>query len=141
MDNYSKKAHSVYRLTYHAVFVTKYRREVMDGEIISFIRGLAGRLMEGYGGRLLELNGEADHLHILFELPPGKAPSVVVCSLKTQISKEVRAKYRERIREKLWKDSFWSDSYFLTTTGGASIETLEAYIQKQGQPKRKYRKR
>ena len=42
-----------------------------------------------------------------------------------------------------WKDSFWSDSYFLTTTGGANIETLEQYIQQQGikKSKRKYAKR
>ena len=40
------------------------------------------------------------------------------------------------------KDSFWSDSYFITTTGGADIETLEKYIQDQSieKPKRKYTK-
>ena len=86
------------------------------------------------------MNGEEDHIHILFELPPSAAPSVVICSLKTQLSKEVRKRFGEQIRGKLWKDSFWSDSYFLSTTGGADIETLEKYIQEQGvmKPKRKY---
>ena len=96
-----------------------------------------------YQGKLLKLNGEPDHIHILFELPATAAPSVVVCSLKTQLSKEVRAKFWDEIKDKLWKDSFWSDSYFITTTGGANIETLERYIQDQGieKPKRKYTKR
>lgn len=76
-------------------------------------------------------NGEPDHIHILFELPPSAASSVVICSLKTQLSREVRKRYAGQIREKLWKDSIWSDSYFLATTGGADIETLERYIQRQ----------
>ena len=79
----------------------------------------------------------------MFELTATAAPSVVVCSLKTQLSKEIRAIFWGEIKDKLWKDSFWSDSYFITTTGGADIETLEKYIQDQGieKPKRKYTKR
>ena len=82
-------------------------------------------------GNLIEFNGEA--IHILFELPPSVAPSTVICSLKTQLSRETRKRYPEQIRGRLWKDSFWSDSYFLATTGGADIETLERYIKKQGE--------
>ena len=95
---------------------------------------------ECFGGILMEFNGEPDHIHILFELSPSAAPFQVICSLKTQLSKEVRMKYAGQIREKLWKDSFWSDSYFLSTTGGANLEVLEQYIQQQGieKQKRKY---
>ena len=140
-ENYTRNAHSVCRLTYHAVFVIKYRRKVISHEILQCIREYAQYLItERYHGKLMELNGEEDHIHILFELPPSAAPSVVICSLKTQLSKEVRKRFGEQIRNKLWKDSFWSDSYFLSTTGGADIETLEKYIQEQGvmKPKRKY---
>jgi len=79
---------------------------------------------------LIEFNRETSH--ILFEMPPSVAPSTVICSLKTQFSRETRKRYPEQIRGRLWKDSFWSNSYFLATTGGADIETLERYIQKQG---------
>lgn len=129
---YQKSHHSVYRLSYHAVFVIKYRRKVIDAEMMEMIRGLAARLLAGYGGRLIELNGEEDHIHLLFELPPVMAPSRAVGSLKTQISKEIRAAYPDRIHGKLWKDTFWSASYFLTTTGGASLETVKRYIESQG---------
>ena len=141
MDDLNRKRHAVYKLTYHAVFVIKYRRRVMTEPIITHMRQYATHLIEQcYQGKLLELNGEPDHIHILFELPATAAPSVVVCSLKTQLSKEVRAKFWDEIKDKLWKDSFWSDSYFITTTGGANFETLERYIQDQGieKPKRKY---
>ena len=144
---YSRRAHSVCCLTYHAVFVIKYRRKVIDDEIMEFMKNHTRYLIEDrFKGKMLEFNGEEDHIHILFELPPSAAPSVIVCSLKTQLSKEVRKRYMEQIQGKLWKDSFWSDSYFLSTTGGANIETLDEYIKQQGvekpeRPKRKYVKR
>lgn len=146
-EKYNRRAHSVCCLTYHAVFVIKYRRKVIDSEIMEFMKNHTRYLIEDrFNGKMLEFNGEEDHIHILFELPPSAAPSVIVCSLKTQLSKEVRKRYMEQIQGKLWKDSFWSDSYFLSTTGGASLETLEEYIKQQGvekpeRPKRKYVKR
>ena len=118
---YNRRAHSVCCLTYHAVFVIKYRRKVIDAEIMEFMKNHTRYLIEDrFKGKMLEFNGEEDHIHILFELPPSAAPSVIVCSLKTQLSKEVRKRYMEHIQGKLWKDSFWSDSYFLSTTGGVS---------------------
>lgn len=125
-EGYTRRAHFVCRLTYHAVFVVKYRRKVISSEIMAFMEQHTKYLIEEcFGGVLLEFNGEQDHIHILFELPPSAAPSMVICSLKTQLSREVRKRYTGQIREKLWKDSFWSNSYFLSTTGGADIETLE----------------
>mgnify|MGYP000009619389 FL=1 len=144
MDDFNRKRHAVYKLTYHAVFVIKYRRKVMSEPIIEHMRQYAAHLIgQCYQGRLIELNGEPDHIHILFELPATAAPSVVVCSLKTQLSKEIRANFWDEIKDKLWNNIFWSDSYFITTTGGADIETLEKYIQDQGieKPKRKYTKK
>lgn len=134
---YKRHQHSVYLLTYHAVFVTKYRRKVITTEILKFMRENTRRLLEKNGGSLLEFNGEEDHIHVLFELPPISTPSKVIGALKTQLSRNVRTEYGDQLRDKLWKDSFWSDSYFLTTTGGASIDVIEEYIQQQGTPRKK----
>ncbi len=103
MDDFNRKRHAVYKLTYHAVFVIKYRRKVMSEPIIDHMRQYAAHLIgQCYQGRLIELNGEPDHIHILFELPATAAPSVVVCSLKTQLSKEIRANFWDEIKDKLW---------------------------------------
>lgn len=68
---YSRRAHSVCRLTYHAVFVVKYRRKVISPGIMDFFKVHAKYLIEKrFRGNLTEFNGEADHVHILFELPP-----------------------------------------------------------------------
>ena len=130
MDDFNRKRHAVYKLTYHAVFVIKYRRKVMSEPIIEHMRQYAAHLIgQCYQGRLIELNGEPDHIHILFELPATAAPSVVVCSLKTQLSKEIRANFWDEIKDKLWNNIFWSDSYFITTTGGATIETMKTIFK------------
>ena len=141
---YTMYAHSVCRITYHAVLVIKYRRKVIDDDMMQYMRTYVKHLIEDcYLGKLVEFNGESDHVHILFEIPPTLTPAKVICNLKTQTSKRMRSQYHDRITNKLWRESFWSDSYFLTTTGGASIEILEKYIQEQGieKPKRKYTKR
>ena len=93
-----------------------------------------------YRGSLLEMNGEADHIHILFELPPQAALSNIICNLKTQASKEVRRKFGEQLASQLWGGKFWSESYFVASTGGASIDTLEKYIQEQGVVREKRKK-
>ena len=59
MDDFNRKRHAVYKLTYHAVFVIKYRRKVMSEPIIDHVRQYAAHLIEQcYQGRLIELNGE-----------------------------------------------------------------------------------
>ena len=68
MDDFNRKRHAVYKLTYHAVFVIKYRRKVMSEPIIEHMRQYAAHLIgQCYQGRLIELNGEPDYIHILFE--------------------------------------------------------------------------
>ena len=96
---YNRRAHSVCCLIYHAVFVIKYRRKVIDAEIMEFMKNHTRYLIEDrFNGKMIKFNGDEDHIHILFELPPSAAPSVIVCSLKTQLSKEVRKRYMEQIQ-------------------------------------------
>ena len=141
---YTLRAHSVCKLVYHAVFVIKYRRKAINSEMMTNMQEYCKYLIESkYEGKLIEFNGESDHVHILFELPPTASPAIIVCNLKTQLSKRMKMKYEHYYKDKLWNGTFWSDSYFLTTAGGASVEILEQYIQQQGieKKKRKYVKK
>ena len=68
MDNktYTRNAHSVCCLTYYAVFVIKYRRKVITPEILAFMRSHTDYLIsQRYHGKLLEFNGEEDHIHMI----------------------------------------------------------------------------
>ena len=113
MNDFHKNQHSVYRLTYHVVFVVKYRRQAITDEIAAFMEEDVTRLLELKGGSLGAFNHDKDHVHMLIELPPQAAPSVVVCILKTQTAKNIRLQFKEEIMSCLWGDAFWSESYFI----------------------------
>ena len=139
--DYNRKSHSVFALTYHIVFVTKYRRPVITDEIGDFMKDHAAYLCGRFGGDLLSAETDRDHMHLLVSMPPDVAPSRLVTTLKTQLSKEVRAEYREHVRKYLWEDSsFWSSSYFIASTGSTVLEKVREYIdsQRTEEHKRKY---
>ena len=138
---YNRKAHSVYLLTYHIVFVTKYRRPVISDEIGCFMKNHAAYLCGRFGGEMVSAETDGDHIHLLVSMPPDVAPSRLVATLKTQLSKEVRAEYTEHVRKYLWGDApFWSNSYFIASTGTTVMEKVKEYIEKQKteEHKRKY---
>ena len=139
--DYNRKAHSVYLLTYHIVFVTKYRRPVITDEIGDFMKNHTAYLCGRSGGDLISAETDRDHIHLLVSMPPDVAPSRLVTTLKTQLSKEVRLEYTDHVRQYLWGDvPFWSSSYFIATTGTAVMEKVKEYIESQRteEHKRKY---
>ncbi len=141
MNDYRSGSHSVYLLTYHIIFVTKYRKKVITDEMGDFMKDLAEYLCENQNCEMLSAETDSDHMHLLVSMPPDLAPVKLINSLKTQLSKEVRSRYREHIQKYLWGDSpFWSASYFCATTGSVSMETVKQYIegQRTDEHKRKY---
>jgi putative transposase len=138
---YKKKAHSVYLLTYHIVFVTKYRRPVITDEIGDYMKAHAAYLCGRFNGEMLSAETDRDHIHLLVSMPPDVTPSRLIGTLKTQLSKEVRANFQEHIQKYLWGDApFWSNSYFIASTGTTSLEKVREYIENQRteEHKRKY---
>jgi putative transposase len=132
MEEYRHHRHSVFRLTYHLVLVTKYRHKCITPVVLADLIDTAGTTLEKLGCRLVEANGEDDHLHLLIETNPAHAPAVVVNSLKTVTSRLIRKKHAVYLGKFYWKPFFWEQSYFIVTTGGASIEAVRKYIESQG---------
>ena len=146
MEGYTHSRHSVYRLVYHMVFVTKWRKPAITEEVGGFMVATARRLCAGYGGELISGETDLDHIHLLVSLPPSWCPTDAVRSLKTQLSKEVHADpyYDSIIKKHIFGDApLWSPSYFVATAGSVSLETVKGYIESQrtDEHKRKYEKR
>jgi len=91
---------------------------------------------------MLSAETDCDHIHMLVSMPPDLAPSKLVATLKTQLSKEIRSVYKEQIEKQLWGGAFWSSSYFIATTGTTVLENVKKYIESQrtDEHKRKYEK-
>jgi putative transposase len=80
----------VHSLNYHLVFVTKYRRRPITRRVREFLKDVFTQVCADFGGSLEEMDGEADHLHLLVSMPPKVAPATLVNSLKGVSSRHVR---------------------------------------------------
>lgn len=130
---YYTNRHSCFLLQYHMVLVTKYRKPVLTEEIKELVYQIIRDIFEEKGLVILELNGEADHVHILYEADPFTAPGTLANVIKTKTSRFARKQYSETILKRFyWKPYFWSDSYFVTSVSENSLANVKRYIQEQG---------
>jgi putative transposase len=135
MEGFDHNQHSVYLMYYHLIMVVKYRRKVIDEDISERGREIFEYIAPGYGITLEEWNHDEDHVHVMFRAKPSTEISKFINAYKSASSRLLKKEYPD-IREKLWKEAFWSQSYCLMTAGGAPIEVIRQYIESQGEKKR-----
>ena len=109
-SDYYTNRHSCFLLQYHIVLVTKYRHPVLAGGVKEAVYERIRYVAESRGFNILELNGEADHVHLLIEAEPQTSPGQLVNVIKTQTSRRARKLYGDtELRPYYWKPYFWSD--------------------------------
>ena len=100
------------------------------------MKSMADRILKAWGGRVIEMEGEADHIHLLISYPPSKTLSNLVGNLKGSITKQLWDKYEQRLKVYYWKKRvLWTPSYFVASCGGVTVEQLKQYVQNQESPK------
>ena len=131
-QSYYTNRHSCFLLQYHMVFVTKYRKPVLEGPVKALVYQMIRDICEEKGLTILELNGEQDHVHILYEADPFTSPGELANIIKTKTSRYVRKAYGDTLlRQHYWKPLFWSNSYFVTTVSENSLQVVREYIKNQ----------
>ncbi len=131
------RSNSAFRLIYHLVLVTKYRRKSLSSELLGDMRTIINQLLVKWECSLVEFGGEADHVHILFETHPSVEVAKLVNNIKTVTSRRLRSQYQEHLSQFYWSEKplFWSSSYAIITVGtGATLEKLIHYVQNQEHP-------
>ena len=99
--------------------------------MFDFLNENTQRLLKAMNCELVECNFEPDHVHFLISTDPKTQPSKMVNTLKTVTSRLIRKSFSEHLKPFYWKPIFWSRSYCIVSTGGASIEIIKQYIQNQ----------
>lgn len=127
----ARNNHSVHLLYYHLVLVTKYRRKVITKEIADELVSMLNEQLENNGNQLIEFGYEADHIHVLFRSTPQTELTKLINAYKSSSSRIIKKNHPD-IKKKLWKEFFWSRSYCLLTTGGATLDTIKKYVERQG---------
>ena len=123
--------HSVFLMYYHLVLVVKYRRKVFTDKMSNYAKDIFVRIGKSYNITLEEWNHDVDHIHIMFKAHPNSELSKFINAYKSSSSRLIKKDFPE-VRQKLWKEMFWSKSFCLLTTGGAPINVIKKYIESQG---------
>ena len=130
--NLDTNAHSVFSLNYHLILVVKNRRQIFTDEISNRAREIFEYIAPNYKIELVEWNHDRDHVHVLFKGQPKTEMSKFINAYKSASSRLLKKEY-PTIRQKLWKEMFWSRSFCLLSSGGTPIETIRQYIENQGE--------
>jgi putative transposase len=124
----------VHSIHIHLVFVTKYRRGVSTGEMLTACERVMRDLCVEMGAELREFNGEDDHVHLLVQYPPKLSVPTLVNRLKGVSAHYLRTEFTGRTNRFLMRGHLWSPSYFAASAGGAPLEIIRQYIDSQGRP-------
>ncbi len=133
-NDFVSKGRSVSNLKVHLVLTTKYRRQVFNTEMLNRLHEILEDLLSKWDCKLVEFNGEADHVHVLFQYHPDIALSNLVNNLKSVTSRKLRQEFADYLASIYWKDVFWNGSYFVASCGGVTISMLRQYIENQSPP-------
>ena len=120
---------AVYQTAYHAVWIPKYRRRVLIGEIADRLRGVVHEVAADKGFEVITLEIQPDHVHLFFSAPPATAPALAVQWFKGISAKTLFAEF-PALRRTHRKGHLWAPSYYLGTAGQVSAETIRRYIER-----------
>ena len=132
-SEYNCKNHSKYLIKLHFVFAVKYRKRLLKNELNEDMLQIMFEIAKQKNFSIDTMQSDVDHLHILVDVPPKISALNVAHCLKQISTHRIYKKYNTELKKHFWKENtFWSDGYFVCSTGNASTETIRKYIENQG---------
>ena len=120
--------HCKHNINYHLVWIPKYRRKVLINGVDNHLKNIVKEVCHESLADLLEIEVIADHVHIMVEVDPQFGIHKLIKRIKGRSSRILRKEYKF-LRSRL--PTLWSNSYFVTTLGGAPLEIIKQYIKDQ----------
>lgn len=133
MENSNKSSsHAVFNIKLHVVFVTKYRRKTLTPELLEYLETAFSEILMAWRCKLVEFGGEPDHVRLLIGIHPALDISVLINNLKAASARRTRNRFAEHLDKFYRKPQFWHRAYYVGSVGGATLETVRAYVNAQG---------
>jgi putative transposase len=126
--SYKANKNIIYSCKYHVVWCPKYRRKMLINGIDERLKNIIKDLCKKYGAELFEMEVMPEHVHILVEVDPQFGIHTLIKRLKGSSSRILRFEF-PWLCKKL--PTLWTNSYFVSTIGGAPLEVIKQYIEKQ----------
>ena len=132
-DNYQHRRHNKNLLMVHLIFVTKYRKALLYGQLREDMKQWMYEMCRANHWYIKRIETDRDHIHILLQYNPTDRISKIVSDLKQRTTYNAWQKYESMLQRNYWKErTFWSDGYFAASVGQVSQATIEHYIENQG---------
>ena len=130
-----KGAHCAWQLHYHIVFPVKCRKALLDEAVTTMIQETAAEIAERFPIEMEATGPDKNHIPLLCSALPNVAPGRIVQIFKRITAREIFRR-KPAVKRVLWGGEFWSDGYYVVTVGErANWQTVERYVQRQGQPR------
>ena len=138
VNKYKSNRNIVYSCKYHIVWCPKYRRKVLVGEVKKRLKEIIQEVAKECDVEIIEMETDKDHIHILCEVDPQFGVNKFVKLVKGRSSRILRDEF-PHLKSKL--PTLWSNSYFVSTVGGAPLEVIKQYIENQQTSEREKEKK
>lgn len=119
--------HAVYLCNYHFVWIPKRRKPVLVGEIKERLKQIIEEVCSENGWEILALEIMPDHVHLFLSAPPYLSPHIILRRIKGRSARILRQEFPELLK----LPSMWTRSYFVSTAGNVSSETIKKYVEGQ----------
>lgn len=125
---YKSNRNVIYYCKYHVVWCPKYRRKVLVGDIEVRLKELILETAAGINADIIEMEVMPDHVHLLIEVDPQYGINRAVRHIKGVSSHALRSEFPS-LKSRL--PTLWTNSYFVSTVGGAPLSAIKQYIENQ----------
>lgn len=130
---YRYGSHTVFRIEYHFVWVTKYRYKILVGEIGLRVKELVKQTCDAFEIQIMKGVVSKDHIHILVSAPPEMAPSEIMRRIKGRTATKLFEEF-PHIKKRYWGRHVWARGYFCATVGQMTDEMIKQYLEHHFEP-------
>jgi putative transposase len=132
-SNYITTNRSKHYLKIHLIFVCKYRKPLLMGNLNEDMKTILENITNNSDFNIEVMESDINHIHFLIRYIPRLSVSSIVRKLKQESTKQIWSLYSDVLSQEFWLEkTFWSDGYFACSIGEASPETIREYILNQG---------
>ena len=127
--------HARYWCGYHFVWIPKYCKDVLVGEVAEYTREILNDILKELRCELLALEVMPDHVHVFALCPPRHSPAYIVNYLKGKSARRILQRFPE-LKSKAIRGKLWSRSYFVATVGNVTTDIIKRYVEEQWEKER-----
>ena len=130
MQHYRNTSHTVYDIKYHLVWITKYRKKILNGELAKRVRELIREICKTNEVEIIKGHISVDHVHLFVSVPPHISVSKLMQYIKGKSSRKIMSEFKT-VSKMYWGRHFWGRGYFVVSSGTITDEMIVEYIEKQ----------